>query len=105
MELQWNILTLEQIRENGFVTEVRYIVNATDNNITVSKTGIVKFKQVEGNFIPFENLTQQEVVEWVKEKLGAGELQRLTEELQEEIQSKTNPQKETVVPPWLTDLE
>lgn len=102
MQEVWNILHLEKNKENGFVTEARYSVNITDNSITTTKTGMVKFEERENDFIPFDNLTENEVVEWVKNKLG-DESTKIVEELKDEIKLKLSPKSEIVVPPWVTE--
>lgn len=102
MQITWNILSLERIKSSGFVTNIRYSVNVTDNDITTTKTGMVKFEERESDFIPFDSLTENEVVEWVKDKLG-DESTKIIEELKDEIKLKLTPKSEIVVPPWATE--
>jgi hypothetical protein len=99
MQEVWNILSLERIKSSGFVTNIRYSVNVTESNITATKTGMVKFEERESGFIPFDELTENEVVDWVKNKLG-NEVPKIVDELKDEIELKLTPKSEIVVPPW-----
>lgn len=54
--------------ENDGVTSVIWIAFITDDGVTVSKTGESVFtpNPSDSTFIPFENLTESQVIDWIK---------------------------------------
>jgi hypothetical protein len=68
----WSIGELVQLNDNsGTVVRVRYNVNSTDGNISTQSGGGVELEtgNIE-NFISYEDLTEELVLGWVREKLG-----------------------------------
>lgn len=68
----WIVKELVQLNDNsGKVVRVRYNVNSTDGNISTQSGGNVELEidNIE-NFISYENLTEELVLGWIKEKLG-----------------------------------
>jgi hypothetical protein len=53
---------------NDGVISVTWIAFVTDNGVTVSKTGESTFTPdpSDSGFIPFDNLTEMQVIKWVK---------------------------------------
>jgi hypothetical protein len=52
--------------EQSFVTNVLFTVSGTDGTNTASIGGNVQFTdQVETNFIPYNELTKEEVIGWI----------------------------------------
>lgn len=67
----WSIIRLEQLNDGaGTVTEVFYNVLSEDE-ISCNSSGCVTLDtdSIE-NFIDYENLTEEILLGWVKEKLG-----------------------------------
>jgi hypothetical protein len=68
----WSIRALIQRNDDsGTVIRVNYTVNSTDGTISTKSQGGVEL-QTENieNFIAYEDLTEELVLGWVKEKLG-----------------------------------
>ena len=70
----WHIANLEYEIEDGFVYTAHWTVNATDEdgdseNYSASAYGSVGLSRPD-NLIPYEDLTEETVVDWVKEKFS-----------------------------------
>jgi len=101
--ITWSINTLERELADGYVFTAHYSVNAVSSTLNPEGNpysqgayGSVGLERPEGDLIPFEDLTQDQVIGWVKEKLGGDEKvaeieQALTDRLAEVISpSKIN---------------
>ena len=97
MEKNWTIADLRRYPENGLVFNVTYIINFTLEDIEDRLVGRL---QLEGNsedenFIPFEELTEEVVIGWVKETLGEEEIEEIYSNmetiLEEKLERKNNP--------------
>jgi hypothetical protein len=52
--------------EQGFVTNVLFTVSGTDGTNTASIDGNIQFTdKVETSFIPYDQLTEEEVIGWI----------------------------------------
>ena len=71
METVWSIAQLERNTSDGFVVTVHYRVNAVDGDYSTSTYGTVGYTQSEESFTPFDELTEETVIGWVKESLDA----------------------------------
>jgi hypothetical protein len=84
----WNVVQMDRLTSDGFVVTVHYTVNAVDGDYTASTYGTVGYTQEEGNIIPFESLTPEIVVGWVKDSLGQSTVE---EALAAQITAQKNP--------------
>jgi hypothetical protein len=75
MEITWSCANLERNTADGFVVTVHYRVNAVDGDYSASSYGTVGYTQEEGDFTPYENLTEETVISWVKDSLNAAEIE------------------------------
>jgi hypothetical protein len=68
----WSIREMEQLNDgSGTVIRVGYNVNSTDGTVsTQSGAGVELQTENIENFIAYEDLTEELVLGWVKEKLG-----------------------------------
>ena len=70
MTITLKIAQLERQTSDGFVTTVHWTASKTEGENTVGSYGTVGFTQEDGvNLIPFADLTETVVIDWVKEKL------------------------------------
>ena len=54
--------------EQGFVVNVLFTVSGTDGTNTASIDGNIQFTdQVETDFIPYDQLTEEQVIGWINE--------------------------------------
>lgn len=68
----WGVIDMVRYQSNGLVYEVNYTVTSTLEGFTYTDYGTVT---VSGNpsspdFIPYSDLTESIVVEWVQDVLG-----------------------------------
>jgi hypothetical protein len=88
MNFTWNVVQMDRLTSDGFVVTVHYTVNAVDGDYTASTYGTVGYTQEEGNIIPFDSLTPEIVVGWVKDSLGQ---ETVEEALATQIEAQKNP--------------
>ena len=100
----WNIIDLKRKPDSGLVFEVIYVVVLNLDGFQGSHGGIVELDGSfdDPNFIPFNSLTEEIVIDWVKDKIGEDEIIRIQSEisalLEERIESERNPEFLTGTP-------
>ncbi len=79
METNWKILNLKRKSENGLVTEVTYVMNFKLGKESIRKIEIIKLDVDENNinFIPFEELTEEIVLSWVRSKISEEKIKEI----------------------------
>lgn len=96
----WNIANLERSSTDGYVFTAHWTVNineSTDetdefgNSVVYSASayGSIGFER-PGELIPFENLTEELVISWIKEKL---DVESIESSLLNQIEEQKNPSK------------
>ena len=93
----WAIANLERETADGFVFTAHYTVNAKDDTYSAGAYGSLGFERPD-NLIPFADLTEDEVVSWVKEALGADKVAEVEAALQSQIDQQRNPTQAAGVP-------
>lgn len=96
-EFTWHIANLERETADGFVFTAHYTVDAKDDTYSAGAYGSIGFERPE-NLIPFADLTESEVVGWVKEALGAEKVANVESALQGQLDEQRNPTKAAGVP-------
>ena len=102
----WSINTLERELADGYVFTAHYSVNAVSssldpegNNYTQGAYGSIGLERPEDDLIPFDDLTQDQVIGWVKEKLGGDEkVAEIEAALQARLDEVMTPTKINGVP-------
>ena len=81
----WEVNTLERELADGYVKKVIYRVRGIDGSEEKARaTGEVDLEKPE-TLIPYKDLTESKVLEWVKAKLGTDEVARVEKMLEDEI--------------------
>ena len=93
----WGIANLERETADGFVFTAHYTVNANDGTYSSGAYGSLGFERPE-NLIPYADLTEGTVIEWVKEALGEEKVQGILDALQGQLDEQRNPTKAAGVP-------
>jgi hypothetical protein len=88
MEFTWNVVQMERKTSDGFVVTVHYTVNAVDGEYTASTYGTVGYTQGEGSYVPYSDLTKEQVIGWVKDSIGQSTVE---ESLAAQITAQKNP--------------
>ncbi len=95
-EFIWTIKQLDRKSADGFVTTAHYNVNAVDGDFNASTYGTVSFTQEEGqSMTPFAELTQEQVIGWVQDKLGKDVVEA---SLQSQIDAQKDPMQLSGLP-------
>ena len=94
----WAIANLERETADGFVFTAHYTVNAADGTYTSGAYGSIGFQRPD-DLIPFAELTEEQVVGWVKEALGGDEkVAEIEAALQAQLDEQHAPTKAAGVP-------
>lgn len=101
----WTISALDcKPQEDGLtdvVVTAHWRVDATDGTHTSGVYGTQSFTlNQEGDFTPFEDLTQDQVVGWVKDNMGTEGVASLEANLDTQIENLVNPPIVTPPLPW-----
>lgn len=97
--------TLTSNGQADTVVQVHYTLTATDGPHTHSISGVVQLKpNADGTFIPFENLTEAQVIEWVKAAVRPEDKRHYEMGLTRALEMKANPPVRPVIKPapWNT---
>ena len=93
----WNIVNLERETSDGYVYTAHYTVDANDGTYSAGAYGSIGFERPE-TLIPYMDLTKEQVIEWVKEALGADKVLEIGQALLAQIEEQRNPTKSSGVP-------
>src|SRR6056300_1858769 len=95
---EWHIANLERETADGFVFTAHYTIAANDDAYSSSAYGSIGFQRPD-NLIPFADLTEETVIGWVQEALGADEkVAEIEAALQGQIDEQRSPSKAAGVP-------
>ena len=94
---EWKIANLERETADGFVYMAHYTINASNEAYSAGAYGSIGLERPE-SLIPFDSLTEETVVGWVKEKLGEDKVEEIEAALQAQIDEKQFPTKAAGVP-------
>jgi hypothetical protein len=83
----WTINQLDRNTSDGFVTTVHYSLTSVDEGFSAAIYGSINF-EAGTPAIPFESLTEAQVIEWVKNKLGEATVDAA---LAAQIEAQKNP--------------
>ena len=89
----WAIAELERETADGYVFTAHYTVAANDGTYASSAYGSVGFERPE-TLVPFADLTEEQVIGWVKEALGGDEkVTEIQDALQAQLDEQRTPSK------------
>jgi hypothetical protein len=99
----WNVVQMDAYPqyhdETNVVFQVHWNLTASDGEYTGYVYGSVRVMIEEGTvFTPYENLTKEQVIGWVKNALGEEQVTSYEKNVEKQIESARNP---TVVKPAL----
>lgn len=106
----WRIADLDYKTADGYVFTAHWTVTATSSELDsgnkpykADSYGSVGLER-PSNLIPYEALTEEIVVGWVKAKLGAEEVSQIESSLAAEILEMKKPKEESGLP-WVSHEE
>jgi len=106
----WNVTALytETVSgEQNYVVIANYEVAGTDGTYSAELSNIARFSTASVSpFIPYQDLTEDIVIDWIQQDLGVDGVSNLEACIQGQINSQINP---PVVPqntplPWATPI-
>lgn len=93
----WKIANLERETADGYVFTAHYTVDATDDTYRAGAYGSIGFQRPE-TLIPFADLTEEQVIDWVKEALGSDKVLEIGHALLGQLDEQRAPSKAAGVP-------
>lgn len=88
----WEILDLERELSDDFIFKVHYRATIEIDGIMASKYGAVNLTRPDV-LVPFFDLTQDTVIEWLKQRIGQKGIEEILDFLICSIQQKKSPTK------------
>jgi hypothetical protein len=96
---EWGVAQMDRHTADGIIFTVHYTVAASDGTYSSSAYGSIGLEQLEGNAIPYADLTPELVIGWVQDKLGGTEkVDEIQAALQAQIDEQRNPTKAQGLP-------
>jgi len=99
--ISWAIANLERETEDNFVFTAHWTVNATEEDgeesFSAGAYGSIGLERPDA-LIPYEDLTEEIVVGWVKEKMGEEAVEAMETALAAQIAEQKAPSKAAGVP-------
>lgn len=93
----WKIAQLERETQDGFVFTAHYTVDAEDGTYRAGAYGSIGFQRPD-TLIPFADLTEAQVIEWVKEALGSEKVVEIGQALLNQLDEQRQPTKQAGLP-------
>ena len=87
-KFNWTIAQLERNSDNGFVVTVHWRYSLTEDVFFAETYSVLSFTQESEDFIPFEQITEADVIGWVESSM---DMEAIQESLQLQIDSQKNP--------------
>jgi hypothetical protein len=92
----WDVIRMERRASDNYVTRVDWMLTGTNDGVSETLNGSASFDPVE-NFIPYNDLTKEQVLEWIQSKLDVDAHYAVIEG---KITEKKNPTVIVGSPPW-----
>lgn len=93
----WHIANLERETADGYVFTAHYTIDVEDGTYRAGAYGSIGFERPE-TLIPFADLTEAQVIEWVKEALGSDKVLEIGQALLNQLEEQRQPTKAAGLP-------
>jgi len=93
----YKIANLDRETKDGYVNTAHYTISAEDGTYSAGAYGSLGLERPD-TLVPFADLTEDTVVGWVKDKLGADKVTEIETALQAQLDEQTAPTKASGVP-------
>lgn len=95
----WSIPSMERHVSDGVVYTAHWTASLSKDGESASVYGSVGLSEPDPeNFIEYKDLTEQDVIEWVKNVFGDEQVASIEKNLAEQIQVKLKPKTASGVP-------
>ena len=91
MSITWSIPAMESRTADGFVLTVHYDSAATNEHFTENIYGSVSLPPDSELTVPYDEITEEIAVGWVKLTLGEEEVEKIETELGVRLDEKITP--------------
>jgi hypothetical protein len=92
--MNWKISQLERTLPECCVTTAHWRVSASDGDAHGTVYGTISFPHKDHDdptFIPYEDITEAQVIQWVKDEMGAEQVVAHESAVQSQIDARKNP--------------
>lgn len=92
--MDWSISQLDRTLPDGVVYTAHWRVSKTDGDASASVYGTISFpakNPSDPDFIPYDQLTEAQVIQWVKDEMGADTVAAHEAAVQAQIGAQLNP--------------
>lgn len=103
----WNFNPLEVVYNQDMMVDVidivhwQYSATDEDTSTSVQSIGTIKLPTPSPEtFIPFTNVTREEITTWVEAAMGTDVVQSMQVNLANQIETILHPTRGIVSPPW-----
>lgn len=99
--MNWKISQLERTLPECCVTTAHWRVSASDGNASGTVYGTISFPHKDHDdptFIPYEDITEAQVIQWVKDEMGAEQVAAHEASVAAQIDRQKNPTSAAGVP-------
>lgn len=97
--ITWNISTVERITATGEIQTVHYTVDAEDGAYRAGAYGSVGLDPVDpDDMTPYADVTKDDVITWLKAKLGDEAVSNIEAALQEQLDEQRTPTRASGLP-------
>jgi hypothetical protein len=90
----WTLSSLDRTLPDGWVFTAHWRVSDTQDGFSASTYGTISFPAKlpsDPGFIPYEDLTEAQVVQWVKDEMGPNQVAAYEAVVQGQIDAQVNP--------------
>ena len=100
--MNWSIISMQTQKQLDGLTDVVISANwlCKDDNDIVRTGGVVEFTPPQSGFVPYDQLTQMQVLQWVFDSLGEGEVLSIEANLDTQLAYQQNPPVVILPNPW-----
>jgi hypothetical protein len=100
--MNWSIISMETQKQLDGLTDVVISANwmCNDDNNIVRNSGSVKFDPPQATFVPYDQLTQAQVIQWVFDYLGEDKVLSIEADLTAQLAYQENPPVVVLPNPW-----
>lgn len=99
--MQWSISQLDRTLPDGVVYTAHWRVSKTDGDASASVYGTISFPAKDPSdptFVPYDQLTEAQVMDWVKDAMGAEQVAAHEASVAAQIDKQKNPTTAAGVP-------
>lgn len=95
----FKIANLNRDTADGFVNTVHWTASQVDGEFSAGSYGTISFTKEDGiNYVPYESLTEAQVIDWVKGSMGDEGVKALEDALAANIAEQKAPKKASGTP-------